>query len=318
SQLLLALQHMPGSHFEHAHNHDVSMHLNAVDQALRNIESLLQTLMTNSMDEQELALAKEMQRTVGIYLNQGVRPVLQLMRQGEYIDANGVLLDKLQPTFSLAFDKVQAYSDSLHAHAVMAFTEAERHFDALLLWLSVILVAALAFSVLLACATLASINQAVRALLRGGRQLAQGDLVHRVEYRGRDELGKIAESFNTMADHVQDTIKELAKAVEQLAAASAQTATISTQTSDGIHRQHLETDQVATAMHEMSATVQDVASNAASAAHAAEKADTEAERGQQVVAESVQVIDSLAREVERAAQVIGELEDASATISSVV
>ena len=318
SQLLLALQHMPGSHFEHAHNHDVSMHLNAVDQALRNIESLLQTLMTNSMDEQELALAKEMQRTVGIYLNQGVRPVLQLMRQGEYIDANGILLDKLQPTFSLAFDKVQAYSDSLHAHAVMAFTEAERHFDALLLWLSVILVAALAFSVLLACATLASINQAVHALLRGGRQLAQGDLVHRVEYRGRDELGKIAESFNTMADHVQDTIKELAKAVEQLAAASAQTAAISTQTSDGIHRQHLETDQVATAMHEMSATVQDVASNAASAAHAAEKADTEAERGQQVVAESVQVIDSLAREVERAAQVIGELEDASATISSVV
>ena len=38
SQLLLALQHMPGSHFENAHNHDVSMHLNAVDQALRNID----------------------------------------------------------------------------------------------------------------------------------------------------------------------------------------------------------------------------------------------------------------------------------------
>src|SRR5690606_39510187 len=100
---------------------------------------------------------------------------------GEYIDANGILLDKLQPTFSLAFDKVQAYSDSLHAHAVMALTEAERHIDALLLWLSVILVAALAFSVLLVGATLASTTQAVRALLLVGRQLAPGDLVHRVE-----------------------------------------------------------------------------------------------------------------------------------------
>ncbi len=318
SQLLLALQHMPGSPFEHAHNHEVSMHLDAVDQAVRNIESLVQTLLAGTMDEQERALAQEMQRSVGLYLSQGVRPVLQAMREGEYLQANGILLDKLQPTFSLAFDKVQAYSDSLHAHAVIAFTEAEAHFDTLLLWLSIVLVLALAFSIALACATLSSINQAVSALMRGGRQLAQGDLVHRVEYRGRDELGKIAGSFNTMADQMQDTIRELAKAVEQLAAASAQTAAVSTQTSEGIHRQHLETDQVATAMHEMSATVQDVASNAASAAHAAEKADTEAERGQQVVAQSVQVIDSLAREVERAAQVIGELEDASATISSVV
>src|SRR5690606_40261448 len=93
-------------------------------QPVRNSESLGQTLLAGTMDEQERALAQEMQRSVGLYLSQGVRPVLQAMREGEYLQANGILLDKLQPTFSLAFDKVQAYSDSLHAHAVIAFTEA--------------------------------------------------------------------------------------------------------------------------------------------------------------------------------------------------
>ena len=318
TQLLLALQHAPGSDYEKAHNHDVSMHFNAVEQSLRNIQSLLQTLLASTLDEQERALAHEMQRTLNLYLEQGVRPVLTLMRSGDYVKANGVLLDRLQPTFTLAYDKVQSFSDNLHVHAVGAYTAAESHFERLLFWLSLVLVVTLVLVIALAWATLQGIGQAVDALLSGGKRLAEGDLVHRVAYRGRDELGKIATSFNTMADHVQDTIKELSKAVEQLAAAAEQTAAVSRQTSEGIHRQHLETDQVATAMHEMSATVQDVAGNAANAAHAAEKADNEAEHGQQVVSQSIQMIDSLAREVEHAAKVIGELEDASATISSVV
>jgi methyl-accepting chemotaxis protein len=318
TQLLLALQHAPGSDYEAAHNHDVSMHFDAVERSVRNVQALVQTLVASTMDEQERALAHEMQRTQNLYLDQGVRPVLALMRSGDYTKANGMLLDKLQPTFSLAYDKAQAFSDNLHVHAVGAYTTADNNFDRLLFWLSVVLVVTLVLVIALAWATLWGISQAVDALLSGGKRLADGDLVHRVAYRGRDELGKIATSFNTMADHVQETIKELSKAVEQLAAAAEQTAAVSRQTSEGIHRQHLETDQVATAMHEMSATVQDVASNAASAAHAAEKADSEAEHGQKVVTQSIQVIDSLAREVEHAAKVIGELEDASATISSVV
>jgi len=318
TQLLLALQHAPGSDYEQAHNHHVSMHFDSVERSVGNSQQLLQTLLAGNLDENERALAEEMQRTVSLYLDRGVRPVMELMRGGDYLKANGLLLDTLQPSFTLAFDKVQAYSDNLHIHAVTAYTSAEKHFDTLLLWLGVVLVLALVLSSALAWATLWGIGQAVNALLYGGKRLADGDLMHRVEYRGRDELGNIADCFNAMADHMQETIRELSKAVEQLAAAAEQTATVSRQTGEGIHRQHLEIDQVATAMNEMSATVQDVASNAASAAHAAEKADSEAELGQQVVTQSIQMIDSLAGEVEHAATVIGELENASATISSVV
>ena len=318
AQLLLALQHAPGSDYEKAHNHDVSMHFDAVDQNLRNIQALLQTLMSGQMDEQERALGQEMQRALGQLMDQGIRPTLELMRSGNYVTANGLLLTRLQPAFAKAIEQLQAFSDNLHVHAVSSYTAADKHLEALLFWLSLVLAVTLVLVIALAWATLQGISQAVDALLQGGKRIADGDLVQRVAYRGRDELGKIADCFNVMADHMQDTLKELSKAVEQLAAAAEQTAAVSRQTSEGIHRQHLETDQVATAMHEMSATVQDVAGNAASAAQAAEKADSEAEHGQQVVTQSIQVIDSLAREVEHAAKVIGELEDASATISSVV
>ncbi|WP_373416379.1 methyl-accepting chemotaxis protein [Pseudomonas sp. ABC1] len=121
-----------------------------------------------------------------------------------------------------------------------------------------------------------------------------------------------------MAMRFQNTVQELAAAVEQLAAAATQTATVSAQTGSGIARQQLETDQVATAMHEMSATVQDVAGNAASAAHAASEADQQAISGRAVVAQTVSAIESLAEEVDRASQVIHELEQDSVNISSVV
>ncbi|WP_374287017.1 methyl-accepting chemotaxis protein [Pseudomonas fluvialis] len=121
-----------------------------------------------------------------------------------------------------------------------------------------------------------------------------------------------------MAARVQHSLQELAGAVEQLAAAAEQTAQVSHQTSDGIRRQQLETDQVATAMHEMSATVQDVAGNAASAAQAAEQADQQAESGKRVVQQTIEAIDGLASEVEHAATVIHELEANSGSISSVV
>ena len=162
------------------------------------------------------------------------------------------------------------------------------------------------------------ITQPLQETLDIARRIADGDLTSETRVTRRDELGVLQKGILDMAGTLRALIGGIRDSATQIASAAEELSVVTEQTSTGVHKQKEETDQVATAMHEMSATVQDVASNAASAAHAAEKADTEAERGQQVVAESVQVIDSLAREVERAAQVIGELEDASATISSVV
>ena len=318
TQLLLALQHRPGSEYENAHNHHVSMHFDAVETSLQNLDALLKRYLTTPMHADQQALADQLQRSLHNYMNTGVKPTLQAMRQNDYLGANGTLLVQLQPTFSIAYDLARQLTQFQQDHAREAYEEAEQKFERLLMMLGSALAVVLAVVIWLAWATVWSISHAVTQLQRGGRQLANGDLRHRVNYSGRDELGKIAVAFNGMAGRMQRTIQELAAAVDQLAAAALQTSAVSSHTSEGIHRQHLETDQVATAMHEMSATVQDVAGNAANAAHAAEHADQQATRGKQVVAQSIAAIDSLAREVEHAAVVIHELEENSATISSVV
>ncbi len=146
----------------------------------------------------------------------------------------------------------------------------------------------------------------------------EGDLTHRLEAKGSDEISQLARAFNLFVDKIRDTIAQVTGATSQLAAAAEEMSHISTDTSNGVQRQRSETEQVATAMNEMTATVQEVARNAESAAEAARGADEESSRGQQVVSESVASIDTLASEVEHAAGVIQRVEQDTESIGTVL
>jgi methyl-accepting chemotaxis protein len=85
-----------------------------------------------------------------------------------------------------------------------------------------------------------------------------------------------------------------------------------------VERQRSETDQVATAINQMTATVQEVASNATNAAASANSADNNAKVGKEVVAATSDAISRLADEVENATNVIKGVEQDSASIGSVL
>jgi methyl-accepting chemotaxis protein len=95
-------------------------------------------------------------------------------------------------------------------------------------------------------------------------------------------------------------------------------ADISKETVDGVLTQQTETGQVATAMNEMAASVQEVARTAKSTAEAARDADNEAQAGKEVVTETMGSIGALAKEVEQAAETLNSLETDIANIGAIV
>jgi serine phosphatase RsbU (regulator of sigma subunit) len=56
-----------------------------------------------------------------------------------------------------------------------------------------------------------SITRSIHALSVGTERLRQGDLNHRIPVRSRDQLGELAESFNTMSDGIQDLLRQQAE-----------------------------------------------------------------------------------------------------------
>ena len=79
-----------------------------------------------------------------------------------------------------------------------------------------------------------------------------------------------------------------------------------------------ETGQIATAVNQMVVSIQEVARNAQNAATAAEKADTETHSGQSMVAQTSEAIGELECEIQRATEVIQELEAHSNEITKVL
>lgn len=144
------------------------------------------------------------------------------------------------------------------------------------------------------------------------------DLSQRIEVSGNDEIGQLGGAINSLVEVFDGAFYKVMSASEQLSAAAEELSSISMQTNDSVLRQKLETDQVATAMNEMAASVNDVANNAVSAADSATKADKEANEGYTVVRKSMDAINVLASEVEKAGSVIKQLESDGTAIGKVI
>ncbi len=146
----------------------------------------------------------------------------------------------------------------------------------------------------------------------------QRDLSVRADETGKDEFADIGRVFNAMLSEFQGVITRVVSSTGRLSQASAELSDITQHNLDGAKRQRSESDQVATAMTEMAATVREVSQHAHRAAEASREADKEAEAGRRVVGEAGESIGRLASEVESTAQVIDELHSESESIGTVL
>jgi methyl-accepting chemotaxis protein len=162
------------------------------------------------------------------------------------------------------------------------------------------------------------ITKPLSKVMLASQALANGDLNVRVNNSSQDEIGQLSTAFNAMALQFHDIIVKLIGSTSKLAASADHMATITHQTSMGVRSQQSDTDSVATAMNEMSATVQEVAKNASDASNYAGDANNQASEGKNVVDETVTSIGTLAQKVENAAEVIKELEKQSVSIGVVI
>ncbi|WP_416220677.1 methyl-accepting chemotaxis protein [Pseudomonas sp. BIOMIG1BAC] len=121
-----------------------------------------------------------------------------------------------------------------------------------------------------------------------------------------------------MSSGLSSIVSGLQSGIESLAGSAQSLSAVTEQTNLEVSNQKEETEQVATAMNQMTATVHDVARNAEEAALAAQAADDKVETGQQVVRQSMQRIEQLADSANRASSGIQSLNAEIANIGSVL
>jgi len=154
----------------------------------------------------------------------------------------------------------------------------------------------------------------LRTVIGVAQQIAAGDLSAKVEVTRRDEIGQLMQAMQQMGEGLSQIVSGLQAGIEQLATSAQSLSAVTEQTNLEVSSQKEETEQVATAMNQMTATVHDVARNAEEAAQAAQTADGKVESGQRVVRQSMVRIEQLA---ESATSASSSIESLSAEIQNI-
>jgi len=158
----------------------------------------------------------------------------------------------------------------------------------------------------------------IKAVNAAAKQVSEGDLSHEVPVTTSDEIGEMAQSFNIMIQNVRRVVGQIETATVTLAASSEELSATSEELSKGSHELASQTEQVVTAMTEVSQTIMDMAKNASQAADASKTTSETATQGKQVIETTANGMTSIATTVQGAATTIEELGRSSAQIGEIV
>ena len=158
----------------------------------------------------------------------------------------------------------------------------------------------------------------LKQVIAQARQIADGDLSVRIEVQRSDEVGQLLGAMQGMSNNLREMVGRLQGGVTQISASAQSLSTVTEQTRQGVNGQKVETDQVATAMSEMTATVHEVARNAEAAAASTEQADKRVNSGVAVVRQTLARIEQLAAAMAVTTQSIERLSQDTQRIDAVL
>ena len=320
SSLLLAFQHDPDGKFADMHDHPVNLHLDAVNQAVTKIRSLVDNEIIPSLSGKgkDYELAKELSSKVGLIDSSGFQRSVSEIKKGNYTEANQVLLQVINPQLKRLKSIAYEYLELITTQASETHDETKASIQSFIITIAIVGLVAVAAILLVATIIIRRINRALERVQVAAKQVAQGDLTLRVNLSGADEFSELSASVDNIVNSFQSVISNMNHSTLQLASSAEESSAVAVQTKQNVVEQQQQTQMVATAIHEFSSTVQEVANSAASAAEASQEAEEATYEGSSVVQQTITQINELNTEIALSLEIIQKLSQQSKEIGKVV
>jgi len=241
-------------------------------------------------------------------VNNELTPMLQALDSGDMARAQQIYRDQYAKSYGVMRLGANELLDALLQQAERQNQRSTDNYEEGRLRQLCIIVLGLLVSFIASWLIVANLRRRV-SLLQNSLGNAADNLAlnARIELSGSDELSDIAHSFNRFLDRVHGIMQQLAGNSRQLSAMAREVAERAQLTQSNCTAQSDRTVQVATAIHELGSTVNEIAGNAENAAQVAREATEHANDGREVVEQANQQINALSGELEQATRVVGAL-----------
>lgn len=163
-----------------------------------------------------------------------------------------------------------------------------------------------------------SVQSSIKAIVETSRELMMGNLTARIDIDTNDETAEIHRSFNSMANNFNDIVKDVNQVSGVLNNSVENVAVVAEQTSKNVRSQRDQTQQVAAAITEMSASANEIASNTSRASAASDSAFEKTTGANDIVRSSQVSVHSLVEEIDQAVIAMNAMAAESKSIGQVL
>lgn len=264
----------------------------------------------------------EVQKLIDIFdkvKSDELAPMLAAMESGDVAKSQDIYRNQFAASYNIMRKSTDAILDSLLQQGNASFVESQQNYQNTRMEMFVVLAVALIISIFLGFVMLRRLRLRV-ALLQQHISSASDklDLHNMIELKGHDELSDIALHFNQFVLKIRNAIEAVAENSRQLAHTANDVASKAQATHRNCINERDRTTQIATAIHEMGTTVENIADNATQAANAAKEADNQAHSGANLVAQARQGVSSLSIEIQHISSDIASLAMQTNSIGSIL
>ncbi|GGI68333.1 methyl-accepting chemotaxis protein [Shewanella hanedai] len=279
-----------------------------------------QAFLSTNLTEEEAQLSREANRLFSA-ADTSVAQIIQKL-DGLEGDITGELSHDILPLYDVV-DPVSAKISELVALQLRVAGEekhkvSEIYSSSVVLFITLNLIAVIA-SILIGLwvtrAVMLPINDIVNKL---NTIQKDSDLTVQFNTFNDDELGQISSNLSLVINHLREILESIFHASNTVGDSTIKLREFTLKNSERMYEQQSETEQTATAMNQMVATVAEVAQNTTVAADSARDADTSAANGDLIVQQSITSMSSLSEQIKQAAEVITKLSDESRNIGSML
>ena len=207
-QILLALQHDPANAFSTLHGHPQRVHEDAILAAIDEVRTLEAEIHGSLLGENVRADADTLRSSLDSLIAEGLMPAHRALEQQRFLDANRILLDKVNPQITRAEGNALTMKQALLSDAEQAFRNATTEYENARLILLTTGLLALAFGLLFGTLLIRSVSGGINQVRAQLQRMSGGDFSTMLEPEGRDEIAQLAGSARVLHEAVQRMISD--------------------------------------------------------------------------------------------------------------
>ena len=269
SQIMLGLQHDVTNPNAKLHDHPLDVHIEATLKNREEINKILEDLKKQSLSDKQKDLLARFGDVRERFSKEGVNVSRGLLKEGKFLEANTILLTKINPLYNEMRQAGEALINELASDAQRDYLDAETRYTSI----RNIIIGSLIFAMLLALVggnlLVSAIVSPIRRAIAHFEHISEGRLTDEIDIGARDETGRLLCHLATMQGTLKAMLDEISMASRAIDSRCTQLESQMSLVVEQSFEQQANVEGVAAATEEFSQSVQEVAANAHDTASAA-------------------------------------------------